>query len=364
MMNQFDPLNGNIPLYSFCIRYDRLKYLIDMEYSHPRYDKMDSIVVFIDINSIIKSYFKNTEYKFENYYDITSGLINICAHYRQFFKSRYGLYCYIHLVYSDITQSKIGSMFSDKYGSKLNLSNEVMLKMLNDNLELLDILVPYLPWIQYTKTLQFETGVMIYDIIQKEYTSGCRYPNLVITKDRYNYQLCSDVYDIKILRPKKDKSDDVSYAINDGNVLNTIFVEYTKDFDKLKMFGFILNSGLLPALFALSRLPDKGIPSYININKSYEILLQAVKDNALHNQLISDMQYVSETVLRKYYPKLDSYIVGERYKAVNLFHHHSIFTNTHEFNTYQGFINLVDDNTVKDINNKFFAKNPLDLNAL
>lgn len=362
MINQFDPLNGNIPLYSFCIKYDVLKSLIDLEYSGKGYNGIDSIVVFIDINSIIKSYFKTTEYKFDNYYDITSGLINICAHYRQFFKSRYGLYCYIHLVYSDITQSKIGSMFSDKYGSKLNLSNQVMLKMLNDNLELLDILVPYLPWIQYTKTLQFETGVMIFDIIKKEYDSGCRYPNIVVTKDRYNYQLCSKEYDIKVLRPKKDKSNDLSYSINASNVFNTVVFEYTKDPAMIKKI--CINPYLLPVLFALSRLPDKGIPSYININKSCEIIYNAINEKVLPDQMITDMQYIAETVLRKYYPKLDSYIVGERYKAVNLYHHYSIFMNTHEYNTYQGFINLIDDNTVKDINNKFFAKNPLDLNAL
>ena len=351
--------NGNVPIYSLCVRYNELKNIINQEYRD--YSNVDSIVVFIDMNSALKSYFKGTQYSFDNYYDIVSGFINICAHYRQFFKSRFGTYCYLHLVYSDITSKKIGSMFYEKYSSKLNLSDARMVKMVEDNIKLLEILVPYLPWIQFTKTTQFETGVMIYDIIQKEYNAGSRYPNLVVTKDRYNFQLCSNEMDVRILRPVKNKSEDNSYAVNSNSVITSILWQYTND---TSLVNTTLSGDLLSALYALSRLPDKNISSYVAIKKAYEILSSAVVDGAIPNTQIVDMQYIADTILRKYYPKIDGYIVGERYKAINLYHNHSIMSSTSEKNTYQGFINLIDDNTVKEINNKFFVNNPLDLNAL
>lgn len=357
-------LIGEVPLYSACIKYDRLKAIIDEEYKD--YPHMNFITLFVDINSIVKSYFGDTkgrEYEFEDYYSIASGIINICAHYRQFFKTRYRMYCVVHLVYSNIQQKNVGSMFLKEYTNKLNLNNVKMLKTLEDNINMLSILTPYLPDIQLSITDKFETGVMINDIINKEVSAGNVNPNIILTKDRYNYQLLMSNNDITILRPRKNE-DDISYAVSKKSVIRQVLTDYWS-YEKAASAGFNnVNASWLSTLFVLSRLPDKGITSYVSIDKALNIIKKIVDDGIY--QVTSDFSFMANTVISKYYPKAsnDYFIIENRYKGIDLGNAYMIFLNTSEANTYKGIVNLVDDNTVKEINNKYFVKNPLDLNAL
>ena len=53
-----------------------------------------------------------------------------------------------------------------------------------------------------------------------------------------------------------------------------------------------------------------------------------------------------------------------RFNTVDLIVQSKIYDSTIEANDMQWYINLKDPKTVKDINNKYFADNPLDLNNL
>ena len=62
--------------------------------------------------------------------------------------------------------------------------------------------------------------------------------------------------------------------------------------------------------------------------------------------------------------KIDAYNFKYRFNAVDLVFQHRLYTMMAESKDISWLINLNDPDTVKDINNKYFIDNPLDLNAL
>lgn len=320
----------------------------------------NEINIYIDLYSILKGlYSDRSNYIIEDYSSVTSSIINMCAHYREFFRSRYKVESKFFIVYSK-NCPYINKQFYPDYNKnnefKMN-SNKMVDDMIKNNLELLATLCPYLPDIHFVEG-SFETGVIIYDLICREEINN-RNPHLVITKDVYNYQLVAMRDNIVILRPKKSEGNDISYYINKNN----LYMEYLKsrktDYTNIPA---ILSPELISLLMTLSSISERNIKSLINIKTALKLLNLNVSEYKILNGYNSDMNNIyNQLGIEKY--NIGTTTFDHRFKSIDINFQHSIFINTPECKAIS-ITNLYDPDAVRAINNKYFKNNPLDLNRL
>ena len=339
------------------VRYNRLIQIVTEAFVGSTANEIN---IYIDLYSILKGlYSDRSNYVIEDYSSVTSSIINMCAHYREFFRSRYRVESKFFIVYSK-NCPYINKQFYPDYNKnneyKMN-SNKIVDDMIKNNLELLSTLCPYLPDIHFIEGT-FETGVIIYDLICREEVNN-RNPHLIITKDVYNYQLVSMRDNIVILRPKKSEGNDVSYYINKHN----LYVEYLKsrkaDYTNIPA---ILSPQLISLVMTLSSIKERNIKSLINIKTVLKLLYEKVINYNILNGYNSDMNHIYNVLnIEKY--GLGATTFEHRFKCIDIAFQHSVFINTPEC-TSISINNLYDPDNVRAINNKYFRNNPLDLNRL
>lgn len=338
------------------IRYDRL---VDMVNKAFVGSSADTVNVYVDLYSMLKQLYNNQGYNIEDYTKVTSNIINICAHYREFFRTRYRVESKYFIVYSKNTPY-INNQFYPEYNAKNNHafnSNKLIDDMIIHNTILLETLCPYLPDIHFIKG-EFESSVIIYDLIcRNELVDNS--PHIVLTKDPYAYQLVPMRDNITVFRPKKNKGIDVSYFINKNNLMHTYLTERKV---KINDNYITLSPMTLSLIMALSSVKERNIKSMLNINSAINMVYDAIKEFKLINGYNSDFNTIWNALDHRKI-KVSQLNFEYRLKAIDVHFQHSIFINTAECKDIN-LSNLYDPQTVKDINNKYFINNPLDLNRL
>lgn len=338
------------------IRYERL---VDMVNKAFVGSSANTVNVYIDLYSMLKPLYNNQGYNIEDYIKLTSNIINICAHYREFFRTRYRVESKFFIVYSK-NVPYINNQFCYEYNAKNNHafnSNKLIDDMIANNIELLETLCPYLPDIHFIKG-DFESSVIMYDIIcRNELIDNS--PHIVLTKDIYAYQLVATRDNVIIFRPKKSKGMDISYFINKNNLLYSYLTERKV---KINEKYTMLMPEMLTLIMALSSVTERNIKTMLNINTAINMLIDAIKDYKIVNGYNSDMNAVWNALDHKKI-KIPQISFEGRVKAIDIAFQHSIFINTPECKDIN-ITNLYDPKTVQDINNRYFANNPLDLNRL
>lgn len=338
------------------IKYNRLTGIINEVFVGSNASHVN---IYIDLYSVLKPIFGNN-YAILDYSVISSCVINMCAHYREFFKTRYGVSSTIFIVYSQ-NNPYINNQFYSGYNEKnykTITSDKLLIDMVKNNIELLELLCPYLPDIHFIKS-EYETGVVIYDLICRQ-EAVAHVPHLVISKDVYNFQLVTLQQDTIILRPKKSKGEDLSYYINRYNVLPTyLLIER-----KIKPESVIptLRPELLSTIMAMAGVKERNIKSVCNISSSLKILHRAIEEQKIINGYNSDP-------LTLYFNIDNSKLsISEktfefRFKAIDIYFQYLVYMNTAECKSIK-LNNLYDPETLREINDKHFIKYPLNLNAL
>lgn len=346
-------------IFSNYVRYDRLKDIVNSAFNGSNATKLN---IYIDLYSILKPIY-NDGVRIENYNIITSMIINMCAHYRDFFKTRYATKTEFYIIYSE-NCPYINNQFCKDYNYNNFIcitNNKFMHNVIAQNIILLDELCKYLPDIHFIQTT-FESGVLIEDLIIRELNSNTEHgPHMIISKDKYLYQLAAlSMKNVIILRPKKYNKDDISYYINGYNLIDTVIKER-----KIKYRPFInLNPGLLSLLYTLTNC-DRNFKLVINTSAALKVIETMISNMLIPNSSITDINNLYDSI-EKVCPKIVNHIDKasfiNRFKAIDINIQHMIFTESIERN--YSITNLYDPESVKIINNKYFTKNPLDLNRL
>ena len=341
-------------LLSHYIKYDKLFELCNISLANIQSNTVD---IYIDLYDILKKIY-TTNTKINKKFIIVSSIINLAAHYRGYFWSRHRLYTNIFLVYGDNISNNqkqfIPTFGNDEFRKTKNYDKNNI--FINSQLELVKILVGYIDNVYYIRRRSHFSAFVYHNII----TNNSINPSIIISKDKYNYQLPALNNNIIIFRPKKYNSQDISYYINKNNVYDCFYSKSSKDtLDILHK----LNPELLSLLISLNGLPKYNLYSLMNINTAVKLLLDAINKNKIINGYNSDIKYIASNLngLNNY---VDNVSLEYRFNAVDLLVQSKIYESTIESKDMQWYINLKDPKTVKDINNKYFADNPLDLNNL
>lgn len=340
-------------LLMYYIKYDRLNEL--MKHVELVRD-IDHIDIYIDIfNMLKKAYQPNV--RPSRKLSIVSSIINLAAHYRGYFRTRYRLWTRIFLVYgneSTDNHRRFYMGFSSRNEETLNY-NEIEADI-RSQLELVRILCGYIEDV-YCIFRNTDFSMFTYDNICKNQQT----PSIVITKSKYSYQIPALTRNAYIFRPKKSKDGDVSFVIKYSNSL----VKYYDNINSNLLLEKIskINPNLISIMMILSGCSERKVPSIMNTNRSVNAVLTAIHNNRILNGYNTDINYLY-TMLVDIHSLITRESFELRFKALDLLFQHRLYMSQMESKDLTWLINLHDANTVKNINNQYFADNPLDLNNL
>lgn len=346
-------------IYGSYVKMERLQQIVFETFSNTSIAEATNLNIFIDLYSTLHPVFsEHYRVNIENYTDITSGIINMCAHYRKFFKGL-GVNTTFYLIYSDNTcefNRKFVANYNEVFFRKTQI--KMFREIIDTNLDLLNTICPYLPNIHFIRSINnWESSVVIANIIE---TLNDNNPNLIISKDLYPLQLCALYRWTSYLYPLKYRGVDNSIMIplnEKYNFRREFWNLYIKDkINDIKTDLTIISPLNVSLISAMNGFNHRGINLLYNINLAKKIILGI---NNGEDTKISGFQLIND---EKASNLINVHVVESRLKSLDVTFALPYYQQDPE-SKYK-FINLQDNGSINMINSKYFEKNPLDLQRL
>ena len=352
MNNYNNTVVGDHLLISHYIKYERLTELINTEFHNSGYNEIN---LCIDAYSMIKSIYGLTPSQFIDKFSIASCIINACAHYRNFFWTRYKVTCRIWVVFSRMDMSILeANSFYQGYGNIFTTENNPeMDSLIASNMNILNMLCPYIPDVQFIQS-GYEPG-LVFDNIASKYPD---IPNIIISKDPWNLQVVGNLPNVYMLRPVKRAGEDLSVLISNKNVL-----QYYTSLRKTDCNTSNINSTFISFIIASTRFPERGMKSLHNLSSIIKYLSNAIEKKFIANDKVYDIKGLCDDLNKINKTNLKEFEIGLRMNAIGFdqcMYRYMMSPNIDNIN----IINLHDPDSVKRINETYFSKVPLDLMSL
>jgi hypothetical protein len=345
-------------IYGSFVRNERLQQIVYETFSNTSIAEATDLNIFVDIYSVLKSVF-SSHYRttINNYTDITAGLINLCGHYRRFFRSL-SVNTKFYLVFSYNT-CDINSKFVSGYNKEFKEKSEIKMfrDLVDQNIQLLEILCDYLPGIYFMKSIRnYESSVMIANLIEN---INERVPNLIISRDLYPLQLTYLYPYTSYLYPLKYHGQDNSVMIPISEKMNykDVFWNFVAEHKHIKIDNFV---GISPVNFtmveAMHRAPERCMTQLMNIvhvNKVLSSLTAGQDIKIIPDQLINLDIDISLNISQ----------ITSRWNALDVTYMLPYYKNDPESRNIKR-VDIRNDSAVNMINSKYFANNPIDLQKL
>lgn len=339
-------------LYNQFIKYDQLNLLVEKEFNGC---DVKIVNVFIDLYSFLMPLYRC--YNVSNFLNITSCIVNMAIHYRNYFK-RFGVYSNIFLLYSPtmgITNTKHLPQFNHKHTERI-LNNIQIFNAVNQNLGLLGTIAPYLPDI-FFKIGSVETSVMAYDIMRKLESRGINFPNIFVSSSQSSFQIPATYPRCVLFYKKKDKNNiDLSFSTNNLDCLD-YYIRETKnkyDIDSPK------KSKWMTGYMILTGIPKRDISALFNYKISLKILLGIEKSYDVINPK-SIYNFISKNYPRY---KISPEELESRYKCIDLNYQLEEYRMLPE-SKEESYLNQMNNfDELLHINDKYFRDNPMLLDKL
>lgn len=343
-------------IYGSYVKLDRLANLVFETYSNSSIESATKLNVFIDINSVIHAlYSEHNRVQYTSITDLSSGIINLCAHYRGYFRT-IGVDTRFFLINSNNAHPisiKILPDYNSTFRGKCAITKTN--KLISNNMNLLKILCPYLPGIYYIESVeQYDAGVIIAHIIE---TMGTAIPNLIISKDLYTLQLTAMYPYTSYLRPVKKYRDDQSWMlpINEKDNFRKEFWDKVNIVRSYSVKGMYEISPInFPLFMALTKFPERSLPSITGPSQAAKIISSIVGGEDIK---INSNQILTNSDIASKYPVAE---IDARYKVLDIQYLLSYYRNSPEAKEIK-FLDLEDSATVNKISSKYYANNPLNL---
>lgn len=331
------------------VRYGKLLSLVQSTYKDSNATELN---IYIDLESVMKSlYTDNLDTKCRNL-ALCSNIINMCVHYRQFFRS-IGVHTRLYLIYTDNTK---GREIIPEYNTKFMMSiiNKPNLhEYIINSLSYIKVICDALPDIKFYDIGGHEFSGFVKFLMDKfNLNRDSNMVNIAISRDLLTYQLVN--YNCNILRPVKYMGADNSFIVTQFNVWK-YFSDVRKCGDLSK-----LPTEYFTYLLAMTRIPERSLYTIKSINVAFSMLMNVSSilppgkkpDGAI------------EEVLKKLYPEI-SYIeftaMDVRNCVINADYTSRIIANDIKYNNIN-IDNTYNPEDVKLIDSEFFGNDPLDLN--
>jgi len=347
-------------LYGQFIKYKSLFSMVAREFEGSN---ANTVNVFIDLHQFFLPAFRCLKVK--NYYTMTAIAINYCAHIRSYFKGSHNVESNIILVHSlnmSSNNTKFIAEYNSKYSARMNY-NTKMMETLQDNLQMLRLLVKYIPN-TYLKEGTVEPAVIIKNLIATDFNNGV--PNIVISSSEYMYQLPYYSPNTVVFRKKNVVAqsggfEDASFSYN-SITAPLYFIQDTKGTIK----GDISTPPYaISVLMCLSGLSGRSVSSIFNITTAAKIT-RFIPSEAI---LAGDIEYIYGAIQMcldksKTKNKIEFDEFVNRYKAIDIRFQEAMYNMLTEASDKRYLESLIDPEALKTINDKWFKEVPLDLQRL
>ena len=334
----------------------KIKYVILNNLIKDLPQDTEEINLFISIESIIKSFYATKVNEIfnsldqEDKYLLSSELINVAAHYRHYFWSRFNMPSNFYFYYSDekafhntvLDNDYRNTYYTKRFDSKSEYYN--LNKIIDENLNLSNILSEYLPNIYFINTRTLEPSILPYHIISK-LGSIQGVTNVILTNNTLDYQLVS-LPNTFIIEMKMDKS----FVISKDN-LYQILLKKSK----------IKNDTPLSHVFYPSILSISGYKSYniegikgMGMIKTISKLEKAIASGIIGNDIVSsDITLISG----KLFENKDT--INKNYKVLSYSYQNKNISPKEIFNIKQQITNKSDNMSLMEINRLYYERYPL-----
>lgn len=345
-------------LLSYYIKYDKMDELCSQSLLFNGSTKQ--VNVYIDLFDMLEPLYTK-DITANKRYTIVSSIINLAAHIRQYFWKRQYCATRIYLVYGeDITLNHkqfYQSFGETKYKETMDFPRKH--QIVTSQLEMVKILAAYIPEVYFVRRATNFSMFVYNDLMVNDKNNTIS--SVIITKDKYAYQLPALFPKAKIFRPKKSKGADCSYCITGQHIFRHFFKNITAQ-ATIERFN-LMHPGLLSLMITLTGLPSYNFTTLMNASTASKFIVDAISNNRIINGYNSDIDFVYNALigLEKY---IDPTTFKYRFNAVDLVTQYRIYNSSAESRDITWLINLNDPDTVREINDKYFFDNPLDLNSL
>lgn len=349
----------------YLTRYRRLDELIP--YAFNQYNAT-SLNLYIDLYGLYRTiYSRRYRTKVDDYRDFTVLIIDLCAHYRGYFKYL-GVSTKIFLIQAyNIPKNNLELIPNYNKDFRDKLQNKVVDNMVKTNVELLGILCPYLPDIHFIQT-QFEATTIMDELIRRESINSPKTPHLIISSDAYPMQLCSLYDNVGYLWPSKWMGQDRSMIVCPKS--NS---EHKKSFWLIiarKMNNFASEQKLMQVstsnfvlLESLHNFNERNIsPTILNITSSINLIHSIAGDSEIRLTPDSIFNEIKDSKKYKLSDEQKT-IISNRYKCLDEIYQRIYFNESLEPKVLH-YENLNDPDAIRLINSKYFVDNPMDITRL
>lgn len=193
--------------------------------------------IYIDLNSYMKPlWYSFNTITYKNINVLTANIINCCAHYRNYFWTRHYTKTNFYLVLGSNCPDTKPPEYNAHYKERVNTAAIAgwQFPMIEFTKKALGFLCKYLPQIYFIDGENFETGGVIYTLIERHPERNA-IPKVVLSRDAYCYQLVAYCPNTFLLRPKKKRDNgtmsDLSWLVMKENLYDAMRVEmgYKRD---------------------------------------------------------------------------------------------------------------------------------------
>ena len=361
------PLVSNL-LFNQFIRYDRLYEMTKFALYNSN---QNSVNIFIDAYSLLRKLYRmGSNIQLDDSCVIASCLINLGIHLRAYFETRHRIASKIFIIYGKArpTDPINRIVYYNEKNILQENSNSFMTNFIKDNLDIVNILTPYLHEIYSIVDYKNEFYTIVSTLIDNfcEDESKKRFPNIIYTKDPLNYQLVAFKPYTFLYRPKKSYIGDESWVVTKSTLYNA----YRNGELNLKtQINTDLHVHMFSIYQAIAGVNSRSMKSIKTANTTLVSLADAVKNNVfLNGYNASAITATTPNPFQKLFencPKVNYVEVQNRFCAIDLPYQTMIFKGTPEASAiYSNIVDLYNPDEVKSINNKYFQKYPLDLNRV
>ena len=350
-------------MYRSLINYKKIKYTILNELVMEKLKGIQEVNCFISLDSILKSFYTiKPDIVAESLSQakpnaLSSEIINVVAHYRHFFYSRYGISSNYFIYYSfdmaDYCCERNLDYKSTYYNKRMGNSEVKEYRTINENIEhnieLIKIITEYLPNIYFIDTGSLEPACFPQIIMNKNKKKPYIH-NFIMTSNKNEFQMVNNKY-TSVIYLNSDNS-----KLYDKNNLIATLVKDAKssDFrkDVIKNIGSELYVPIL-AFCGYKSYDLKGQKGCGNIS-ILKKLLPLVKENK-----ISNIEYTTLDDILQFFPKFDAELINKNYEILNLKNLANNISNKEMLNLKKQISNKSDNMSLMEINSKYYEENPL-----
>ena len=335
----------------------KIKYSVLKELINDLPEDTEELNLFISVESIMKHFYNKKVNEIFNSltnddkYILSSELINIAAHYRHFFWSRYNITTNFYFYYSSEKAEHNREIFNDYRLSYYNktiddkVEFKALNKLINTNLKLANIISEYLPNIYFIDTKTLEPSVLVQYIVGK-IKNIPEITNLVLTNNTLDYQLVN-LPRTFILEMKMDDS----YIISKNNIYKTLLKKSkTRD-------NSILDSSFYTSVLAISGFKKYDIEGLkgSGLIKTIAKLERDITNNKITNDEISSNLLL--TADKIYEDNTD--IIKRNYKLLSYEYQRKQITPKEIHNIDLQLNNKSDNVSLMEINRMYYEQYPL-----